>query len=152
MLLVAPSTWWPAHGQWRLRWDHDEVITTHRTDICTGTALHELLALPDGGSVTFWNRACCLLAGRKSCRPTDSPFLFPVCVSLSLSECHHSSIICLFLLLSVSSSSSDGSCLQLTCFSPRSMILYLNFSVQLTRCFPFSVQNKQQLFQTVLHY
>lgn len=131
-------------------------MTTHRTDIYTGTASHELLALADGGFVTFWNRAGCLLSGRRSCRPTASPFLFPVCVSLSLSKQHHSSIICLFLLLSVSASSSDISCLQLTRFSPRSMIFLpkllctaLSF---LLRCFSFSVQNKQHLFQIALHY
>ncbi len=81
---MLPSTWRTIRGQKRLRWAHDEVMTTHRTDICTGKASHEQLALPDGGRITFWNRACCLFAERKSCRPTDSPFLyFPVCVPQS---------------------------------------------------------------------
>ncbi len=60
-------------------WGNDNPQDWH-----TGKASHEQLALPDGGRITFWNRACCLFAERKSCQPTDSPFLyFPVCVPQS---------------------------------------------------------------------
>ncbi len=73
------------------------------------------------------------------------------CLCPQSSKQHHSSIICLFLLLSVSASSSDISCLQLTSISDSSAKLCTAHSF-LPRSFSFFMQNKQHLLQTALHY
>lgn len=131
-------------------------MTTHRTDICTGNASRKQLALPDGGSVTFWNRACCLVAGRKSCLPTDSPFFFLSfsCLCVPQSFRAASFIYNLFVLAVVCQ-----------CFFPlpsaHEFLTSISDSLPKLPCtahsflscsLSFFMQNKQHLLQTALHY
>lgn len=131
-------------------------MTTHRTDICTGTASHKLLALPDGGSVTFWNRACCLLCRKKELSAHSFSFsLTCLCVPQPFRAASFIynlfvlAVVCQFFFLRWFLPSAHMFLTSINDSLPKLLCTAHSF---LFRCFSFSEQNKQQLFQTVLHY
>ncbi len=62
------------------------VMITHRTDICTGKASHEQLALPDGGRITFGTEHVAYLQKERVVGPQILLFSIFLFVSLSPSK------------------------------------------------------------------
>ncbi len=156
MLLVAPRTWWPICGQRRQRWDHDDVMTTHRTDICTGNASHEQLALPDEGRVTFGTERVAWLQEERVVGPQILLFSFS-CLCVPQSFRAASFIYNLFVLAVVCQRFFLRRFLPsahafLTSISDSLAKLLCTAHSCLSRSFSFFMQNKQHLLQTALHY
>ncbi len=151
MLLVAPRTWWPICGQRRQRWDHDDVMTTHRTDNMYRERFTRAACFAWRRQSNFLEQSVLPGAGRKSCRPQILLFSFS-CLCVPQSFRAASFIYNLFVLAVCLSALLPQTFLPsahafLTSISDSLAKLLCTAHSCLSRSFSFFMQNKQHLLQ-----